>query len=176
MATEAQSGENYADKFVQRYARELLQAGKINEALHYIDAFIDKRDTAAMIARADYEYEFGSKEASDAWMAKVEQLAEDGNLDALVDLISAYQLGLGSGDHANRERKELMALERLANAGNLVAAHSLMSRYLHGLNGAEVSPEKFEHWARKAVENGSETAAKALSRMDQWPNVAPEDD
>ncbi len=131
-------------------------------------------DVAAMIALADHEYGKGRRERSLDWMKQAEQSLAPDDLDTKVDLLSAYQLGLGSDDHTVRENRAIELLGELAEAGNVVAAHTLMSYYLYGLNGADVSREKFEHWARMAVSNGSEAAVAALSRMNDWPNVAPD--
>ncbi len=126
-----------------------------------------------MIALADHEYTEGRQERSLEWMKQAEQSLSPDDIDAKVDLLSAYQLGLGSDDHTVREGRAIQLLGELADAGNIVAAHTLMSYYLHGLNGASVSREKFEEWARVAASNGSKAAAAALSRMNDWPNVAP---
>lgn len=165
-----------SDGFNPSYARELVRAGRPDDAVRYIHSFIAQGNAAAMVAMADYEFNHGSKSASEEWIARVERLVACGDADAAVDLVSAYELGLGGGSQTDRDRKALQILEYIAEAGNVVAAHSLMSRYLYGLNGAAVSREKFVRWAKKAAEYGSEGAAKALRRIHRWPRVAPGDE
>jgi len=159
--------------FVPDRARRLLKAGAHDQALAYIGEFVQRGNTRAMLAMGDYEYDQGNMEASLSWVAKVEQVAAAGDYEACIYLSSAYQRGLGAGSPQERQAKSLLMLERAAEEGYVSCAHSLMSNYLYGLNGAPVSKERFEYWARRAASYGSAAAREALGKLKAWPNVAP---
>lgn len=159
--------------FIGDHARTLLKAGEVDRAVTYMTRFALNGDVEAMIALAHHENEQGQREKSDAWIERAEDELRPDDHDARVDLLFAYQLGLGSVDHKVRESRAIELLGELADSGNIVAAHTLMTYYLYGLNGADVSRDKFEHWARIATSLGSESAATALGNIERWPNVAP---
>jgi TPR repeat protein len=159
--------------FVPDEARRMLKAGQHEQALRYIGEFVQKGNTYAMLAMADYEYDNGNMEGSLSWVTKVEQAAAAGDHEACIYLSSAYRRGLGTGTPQERQAKSLLMLERAAEEGYVSCAHALMSNYLYGLNGAPVSKERFVYWARKAAEYGSVTAQEALGKLEAWPNVAP---
>jgi hypothetical protein len=162
--------------FVPDRVRELLKAQKSEQAVAYILRFVERGNSRAMVAMADLEFDRGNKSASEAWISRVEELTASGDPDAPIFLSSAYRRGLGKGTPSQRIRKSLKMLEVAAEHKNVVCAHALMSDYLYGLNGAKVSRRKFEYWAKKAAAWGSPAAQAALSRMAEWPHVAPADD
>jgi TPR repeat protein len=153
----------------------LLRDGKPEEALAYIQWFIDRGNTRAMLGMADYEYDAGNAQASQAWVRRVEQLVVAGDAEAAIYLVSAYERGLGEGSHEERRLKAIAMLEHAAEHGYVSCAHALMTNYLYGMNGVETSREKFEYWARKAASYGSSAAQEALAKLDRWPHVAPDD-
>ncbi len=157
--------------FQRDHSRALLKSGDLEQAVAYMTRYALSGDVEAMISLANYEFDRGTRERSDGWIKQAEQSLRPEDHDAKVELLSAYQMGLGSEDYVVRDRRALELLGELAESGNLVAAHSLMSHYLYGLNGAEVSREKFQYWARVADSLGSDGAALALKNIERWPNL-----
>ncbi|PQJ25377.1 hypothetical protein BSZ31_10770 [Limnobacter sp. SAORIC-690] len=157
--------------FQRTHAQALLKSGELEQAVACMTRYALSGDVEAMILLANYEFDQGTRERSDGWIKQAEQSLHPEDHDAKVELLSAYQMGLGSEDHEVRDRRALELLGELAESGNLVAAHSLMSHYLYGLNGAEVSREKFAYWARVADSLGSDGATLALKNIERWPNV-----
>jgi TPR repeat protein len=159
--------------FDPAHAHQLLKAKKHSDALAYIQSFIERGNAGAVIEMADIEYDAGNIESSKNWVRRAEEMVEAGNSEAAIYLASAYERGLGEGAHDERRAKSIAMLEHAAEHGYVSCAHALMTNYLYGLNGVKVSRQKFEYWARKAAQHGSEPAQQALAKLDHWPHVAP---
>jgi hypothetical protein len=138
--------------------RDLLRQGA------YINMFIEAGSLRAMIAMADDLLDKGDRDASLAWMDRVERSIADDDFVSPIYLSSAYRRGLGRGTPSERQRKALRLLEGVAESGNVAAIHELMTSHLHGTGGAPKDQERFVSRARKAVVLGSEAAVRALRR------------
>lgn len=161
------------DGFAPSHTRRLLNAGRRDEALAYIQLFVERGNARAMVDMADLDYDSGNIESSQAWVRRVEDAVKAGNAEAAIYLASGYERGLGEGSREERLLKAIAMLGHAAEHGFVSCAHALMTNYLYGLNGVSVSREKFEYWARKAAEFGSPAAQEALGKLDRWPHVTP---
>jgi TPR repeat protein len=108
--------------------RNYFRKGQWDEAGKYIRQFASTGHVRAMIAMADFEYDHGSREASLAWMARVEALAEGGDMEAQLLLACAYQRGLGPSSACARQARAQRMLEMAAHQGNSSCAHLLQAR------------------------------------------------
>lgn len=150
--------------------RDLVKQGDSEAAISYISKFVEAGSVRAMIAMADYVFDKGDKEASFAWMDRVEQAIADDDFVSPIYLSSAYKRGLGRGTSHERHQKAFNLLERVAEAGNLGVIHEMMNNCLYGLNGAPKDRERFIYWTKKAAALGSEAAAQILH--DEGPPVS----
>jgi TPR repeat protein len=153
--------QNLSD-FDPQKPRELVKQGDEVAAVAYINKFVENGSVRAMIAMADYLFNKEDKEASLAWMDRVEQSISDDDFVSPIYLSSAYRRGLGRGHARERHQKAFVLLERVAESGNVVVMHEMMSNFLHGLNGAPKDYERFIYWAKKAAAHGSEAASQVL--------------
>jgi TPR repeat protein len=143
-------------------ARRMVKQGDDEAAVAYINKFVEVGSVSAMIAMADYWFDKGDKEASLAWMDRVERSIADDDFVSPIYLSSAYTRGLGRGEAYERHQKAFALRERVAESGNVGVIHEMMSNYLYGLNGAPKDHERFIYWTKKAAALGSEAAAQVL--------------
>lgn len=142
--------------------RDLFKQGDDQTAISYINKFVEAGSVRAMIAMADYLFDKGDRDASLAWMDRVERTIADDDFVSPIYLSSAYKRGLGRGTAPERHQKAFALLERVAESGNVSVIHEMMSNYLHGLNGAPKDRKRFIYWTQKAADLGSDAAIKVL--------------
>ena len=106
-----------APSFQRDHARALLKSGELEQAVAYMTRYALSGDVEAMILLANYEFDQGTRERSDGWIKQAEQFLHPEDHDAKVELLSAYQMGLGSEDHEVRDRRALELLGELAESG-----------------------------------------------------------
>ena len=101
---------------------------------------------------------------SDKLLAEAESLFSPEDLEAAVDLWSAFKSGLGCRNVIDANKKAFHYMSLVAEAGNISAQEMLMVDYLHGLNGLPVDKERFLYWCNRAILGGSNLASKELKK------------
>jgi TPR repeat protein len=109
----------------------------------------------ALLARDD-----GRRDESDRWIESAEEALQPGDLDGRIILSGAYSLCLGCGTLFKQQERALELLIEVAQTDRHPRVQEDVAlSFLYGLNECHKDEERFEHWIRRAVANGSARAA-----------------